>query len=83
MKLKTVKIPDGSKGPTLVMLKEPKLFLREVSVGESFDVEDSLGHALMAKNPGMFEVSSYAKPEAVDMGQVKMTRKVQEPAKHV
>lgn len=80
MRVKTVKLPDGSKGPTIVMLKEPKLFLREVSVGESFEVDDSVGYALMAKNPGMFELAGL-KAEATDVAQVKMTRKVQEPTK--
>lgn len=86
MKLKTVKLPDGSGGPTIVVVKSPKLWIGEVSVGEIFDVQDEIGHALMAKHPGMFAATvaaSEPKPQAADIAQVKMTRKVvQAAAKH-
>lgn len=83
MKLKTVKLPDGSGGPTIVVVKSPKLWIGEVSVGEIFDVQDEIGHALMAKHPGMFAAASEPKPQSADIAQVKMTRKVvQAAAKH-
>jgi hypothetical protein len=84
MKIKTVKIPDGSKGPALVMIKDPQFWMKEVTTGEQFEVPDHIGHALLAKNPGMFQVLAYGegKPEPVESPLAKLTKKVVETSKH-
>ena len=82
MNLKTVRLPDGSSGPTILCLKQPKFFVAEVSVGEIFEVPDEIGHALIAKHPGMFTEALKPISQPVDSSQVKMTRKVSFPQKN-
>ncbi len=72
MKLKcTVKNADF-----IPMIKKPRFWMANVTLkaGSQLDVEDDIGHQLLASYPGSFEVVSYTNPskrtKQLDQGQL-------------
>lgn len=61
----------------VLLLKAPEFYCQSVKPGESLDVSDALGQAILAKHGAMFSVAQ-AKKRKVDVveKQVKLRRKV-------
>lgn len=68
MKLKCVKLGNATQKSMILLVKKPQYLCKEVLLGAELELDDPVGHAVMAAYPDVFEVLHYgaapAKAEA-------------------